>query len=368
MPLHFATAAVLLSALAAAPSGQATQPPATCDRACLSMLADQFVHALLANDGSRLPLAKDFRYTENGQALKVGDGLWGTLSAYAGEDPKLAPAAAELAYRVSLADPGSGEIVRLLSISENGTKGVLALRLKIAGDKIGEAEALAVREEFAGARAGTVTLFQPRLLVTMDGAKVGPPDPLLLEQASPPADAGRMIRAANAYFDGIQGDSAKGIPFAEGCIRRDNGVRTTDVADAKPLDPRQPRFRPFALGCAAQIDSGFYRNIGKIRDRRFVADPEHGLLVGLAMVDMPGTELSFSAPGIGKVDYPGPRGMPSVQVASQFEVGDLGAANMISPSTAYTATIFRFVDGKIARIDSFARAGPYGLRSGWPEP
>jgi hypothetical protein len=51
-----------------------------CDRACLNGFTDQFLAALVAHDPSRLPLGRGVRYTENGQALRLGDGFWGTAS------------------------------------------------------------------------------------------------------------------------------------------------------------------------------------------------------------------------------------------------------------------------------------------------
>jgi hypothetical protein len=358
---------VIALGVLASGAAPAAQSPAgsACDRPCLDRLADQFVQGLLVNDASRLPRADGFRYTENGQPLQIGDGLWGTLTAYAGLDPALAPAAAELRYRLTIADPGVGEVVRMTATDENGTKGMLVLRLKVAGGKIGEAEALAVREEFPGERAGTVALFQPRLLVMLDGAEIGEPDPLLVSDGSGGSDRAAMVRAANAYFDGIERGSARAIPFAPNCTRRENGVRLTGDVAAPPLDPRQPKFRPFALGCAGLIDSGFYSYVGRIRDRRYVADPARGLLFAFAMIDHPGTTLSFKAKGVGTVVYPGPRGHPGEQATSQFGVGNLGGANMIAPTAAHSASVFRFVDGRIAHIDSFARPGPFGLRSGW---
>lgn len=62
--------------------GMAIAPPAAstaeaCDRACLEGFANQYLAALVAHDPSKLPLAKNARYTENGQELKLADGMWG---------------------------------------------------------------------------------------------------------------------------------------------------------------------------------------------------------------------------------------------------------------------------------------------------
>lgn len=52
---------------------------APCDRACLNGFVDQYLAALVAHDPSRLPLTKTARYTENGQTLQLGDGIWGPV-------------------------------------------------------------------------------------------------------------------------------------------------------------------------------------------------------------------------------------------------------------------------------------------------
>ena len=58
----------------------AAQSPARCDRACLEGLLDRYVDALVARDPSRLPAADTVRFTENGQRLELGDGLWRTVT------------------------------------------------------------------------------------------------------------------------------------------------------------------------------------------------------------------------------------------------------------------------------------------------
>jgi hypothetical protein len=56
----------------------AAQTKATdCDRTCLNGFVDHYVAALVARNPSRLPLTPNAKYTENGVALKLGDGMWG---------------------------------------------------------------------------------------------------------------------------------------------------------------------------------------------------------------------------------------------------------------------------------------------------
>ena len=69
----------------------------SCDRACLEGFIDQYLAALVAQDPSKLPLAKNARYTENGQELKLGDGMWG-------------PTVTLGTYKLYFADPQAGQV------------------------------------------------------------------------------------------------------------------------------------------------------------------------------------------------------------------------------------------------------------------
>jgi hypothetical protein len=52
----------------------------SCNRDCLIGIIDQYLEALESDDPLKLPLADNVRYTENGQTLELGDGIWGTSS------------------------------------------------------------------------------------------------------------------------------------------------------------------------------------------------------------------------------------------------------------------------------------------------
>lgn len=57
--------------------GRQAQAAEPCDRACLEGFVNQYLDALAAHDSSKLPLTENARYTENGQTLKLNDGMWG---------------------------------------------------------------------------------------------------------------------------------------------------------------------------------------------------------------------------------------------------------------------------------------------------
>ncbi len=67
--------AFLLGLVQAAPAAAQT-----CDRACMTDLITRYVDAVVAHDHSRLPLAENVRFTEDSKALKLGEGLWQTVT------------------------------------------------------------------------------------------------------------------------------------------------------------------------------------------------------------------------------------------------------------------------------------------------
>ena len=125
-----------VAALLAAPWNLGAQTSARCDRECLSGLVDRYLDALVAHDPSRLPVAPAVRFTENGQRLELGDGLWHTVT---GKGP----------YRLDIADVDAGQAVLMGTIREADVPTILVLRLGIADRKIREVETLVIRNQSA---------------------------------------------------------------------------------------------------------------------------------------------------------------------------------------------------------------------------
>jgi hypothetical protein len=137
-----------------------------CNRRCLESFVDALLTALVRKDPRHLPGTDTLTYTENGQRLAVGDGLWGTVTALG-------------AYRVVAVDPDTQTAVFVGSITETDVQGLLFARLTLQADRVAEVEAFVVRHEFTGDRGGTLTLFAPRLSTAFDPARFLSPDPAL---------------------------------------------------------------------------------------------------------------------------------------------------------------------------------------------
>src|SRR5262245_51604824 len=89
-----------------------------CDRACLNGFVDQYLTALVARDPSRLPLARNARYTENGVPLELGDGMWAPQSVLGN-------------YRLYFTDPKTGQVGFFGTLEQHRHPAILGLRLKV---------------------------------------------------------------------------------------------------------------------------------------------------------------------------------------------------------------------------------------------
>lgn len=257
-----------------AEAGGEALAPSPWTRAYLDTILRQTLRAMVAHDFTGLPLEEDAVYSENGQFIALGDGLWETLG-------QVDVPGADGSYAATYADQASGTAAYWGLSREQTTPGVLALRIKVDIDsgRISEVEAIAIRAESSGPRGGTMTLMRPPLPVEWQGASPGPLDPAFLGRHAP-----RRRRAAarvppglvDAYFDGLERHSSTGVPFARGCLRRHNALGQG------------------SLGCAAQMSgegaapNGLHGATAAVRDRRvLVADGEGGVVVVVAMVDDP---------------------------------------------------------------------------------
>src|SRR5580700_6780889 len=313
--------AVLLCGFAAGQSNTA------CDRECLNGFVDQYLDALVKHDPKLVPLTKNVKFTENGQRLDPGDGLWRSM-------------AAKGSYRLFVTDTQTGEVAFLGTIREQGRNadeqvaGVIGLRLKVMNRQIPEVETLVVRTERAA----------------QNFEKLGTPNHLF-QEAVPPAERmsrDDLIKTANMYFTGMQQNDGKGVyPFTDDCNRIENGSQSTNVppADGKPVpDPKTATNYSGAWSCKQQFDSGLLHFVTRIRDRRFVAvDPERGMVFSFIFFDhSAGDTRTFQTPD-GRTVTAGPN----------------------QPWTWELAELFKVEKGKLRQIEAVMDHSPYGMNSGW---
>jgi len=321
--------------LSASPSIEAATAGAanSCDRACLQGFVDQYLDALAADDPSRLPVTQDVKFTEDGQRLSLGDGLWNTATGRG-------------TYKFYMEDPDAGEAAFFGTMRESGEPIVLALRLKIENRKIAEAETIVVRD----------------VQEAQSMEKRGHTDPLFMEPSPAAERVSRadLVRTANLYFSGMQLDDGRGNYsfFANDCDRVENGSEATNnpvnrngglVASQgnsvdKNSSERSDLTYSASWSCKEQFQSGLLHFVTRIRDRRFVmVDPERGVALAFTFFDhASGKTRVFKLPN-GRTVTSGPT----------------------TPWTWEIAEVFKVERGKIRRIEAVYHRAPYGMNSGW---
>jgi hypothetical protein len=207
---HLARAAKFAATIALLALSVAPSPASTCDRACLSGLITTYVDALVAHDPARLPLAGTPRFTEDSRELKLGEGLWQTVTAK-GE------------FRQDYLDTRKQIAAAHVALMEDRIPVLYAVLLHVKNGKI----------------AGVETLVQ-RILPTsrFQPTELGKP----IRHMNDPVPAGKkqsraaMIKTALGYTDGLRvGDfSAGGTRFAPETYRVENGVITSGEGCGRP--------------------------------------------------------------------------------------------------------------------------------------
>ena len=327
--------AVLIALCMVAAAGARSAAAATtraCDRACLDGLVDRYLDALAMNDASHLPVTSTVKFTEDGQRLRLGDGLWNTCTGKG-------------TYKFYMEDVQTGEVGLFGTMREAGQPIILALRLKIENNKITEAETIVVRD----------------VQDAQNLEKRGHPDPLFIE-AVPAAERtsrAELIKTANMYFSGMQLNDGRGdYPFTDDCDRVENGEQATNngaantsnviAAQSNPVETRSQQRSDLTYaaswGCKEQFQSGLLHFVTRIRDRRFVVvDPERGVALAFCFFDhAAGKTRTFQLPD-GRTVTSGPT----------------------TPWTWEIAEAFRVEHGKIRRIEAVYHRCPYGMNSGW---
>jgi hypothetical protein len=277
---------------------------------------------MAAHDPERLPWARRVAFTENGQALRIGDGLWATASAPGH-------------YKLYVADPEDGQVGFYGTVFENGVPVYMALRLKVDYGLISEAETIV-------ARASSVPGL-PSAGEAME--KKG--NPRSQFSTAVPAKArmarSQLVRVANSYFTGLGGNTGSNTaPFWPSCTRWENGTQTTN----NPR-PGVKGFDILAMGCEAQQKSGFFSFVTGIRDRRFpVVDRERGLVMAFAFFD--------HQCALKEIRMTDGTTIPSVLKA---------------PLTFEISELFQIHGGKIDQVEAVLDTVPYGMHSAiWDAP
>ncbi|TAJ95100.1 MAG: hypothetical protein EPO31_01620 [Gammaproteobacteria bacterium] len=284
-----------------------------CDRACLEGLVTQYLAALDAHDPSQLPLAPTARFTENTVPLIVGDGFWQTIDKGSQSGN----------YRLTLADPQSGQVVHFGAAKENGHGVLFGVRLKHNDRRLTEIEQFVARRG-----PGMIGVFDDP--PAFDAAWMTPMPP---EQRSTRTE---LARIANLYFDAIEQDDGDLVPLWDECTRVENAFSTAPM----PASGNRP-----AMSIRESFSSGMFNYIGEIQPRRILLiDEERGVVLGQFMFQHPGNIYAEAF----KEQYKDPNSV------------------IVYPNTIAVFEAFKVRGGRIANITAQMISAPYRQPPGWP--
>jgi hypothetical protein len=187
-----------------------TAAAAECDHACLAGFVTRYLDAMVAHNPSALPLSANARFTEDGQTMRLGEGLWKDAS-------RIRP------YRLDILDVREGIAASEVVVEEAGSPVLLVLRLKVAAGKIAEVETMVTRSQKEGAIFSFDALQAPRKEMTFA------PDRSQL------ATRDEAIRLAEFYPAGLKVGSFVDVdaPFASDAYRIENGRITAGPGCAR---------------------------------------------------------------------------------------------------------------------------------------
>jgi hypothetical protein len=157
---------------------------------------------MMKHDPELLQRSSRVRFTEDTSEMKLGEGLWKTITG-------LRP------YRQDFIDVREGIAGTHTVVEENGMPVLLALRLKVFGLALSEVETMVVRNRQEG------ILFQP------DAFKTPNPGMAYVPQKSELNSREEMIRIATMYPAGLRAGSFLNpdVPMSNDAYRFENGQK-----------------------------------------------------------------------------------------------------------------------------------------------
>jgi len=292
----------------------------------LRRMLDRTLDALAGHAANRLPLAGNVRYTENGQELRLSDGLWGTTT-------KLGN------YRIDIIDTAAQQIGYLGVLYQQDKPGCFAMRLRLENGYITEIESLINHPALMGGSG-------PGSLNGAAELDKKQPHPVFAEKIAGSERASRasLIETANMYFSGLENnDGSYPTPFTQDCTRLENGMQTTNVRSNGPPDSaayRNTGPNIVAMTPDEQFKSGYFRIVTSIRNRRFpVVDEENGNVLAFAFFDHSGQVDTY-----------------------KLTSGETIKAGLRNPFTWQIAELFKVEKGKLRQIEAVLTGVPYGMR------
>jgi len=190
-----------------------------CDRACLKTSLDQYLAAVIKHDPAAAPLFVAFRQTENSVVVKLGTGVWKSVTGLGKMQRRYL-------------DPVSGQAAYFGIVEEGGNPAIVTVRIRVENRKITEAEWLIARDGDPGLNGpATATQRSGNVFDANNLTTNPPPDRIVPKADRLPREA--LIAITNSYFDGLTTHDGSIIMAHPGCSRLENGRAMTGAASGR---------------------------------------------------------------------------------------------------------------------------------------
>ena len=337
--------AALMSTLAfgalALPAAAQTQG-ASCDRACLSGVADKLIASIVAHDPSGLPRTKEYAATENAvpSALEMMT-LWRTATGARG--------------RYYIIDTTSQQVFLIATLAEGGKSTLLFGRLKVEDRKAAEIELYTNRSRGDG------------------GFEFGPDGPVQFPEAwtADVAPARRPTRAALLEAGLSIFDTRHASPDASStCKVMENGkvvAENPDVLKAISGGAGGPAAHPANADGSVPVPCGNPpERPTDPKARTDIIDEERGVVVSMATVHGHAYPYLATQPTLSAF-VPDALAAPFVTMLKQQQAEGKNPAPAMRamPATGTVAHVIRVYDGKLQGLHLLVHLGAPGSHSPW---
>ncbi|MEO6339474.1 MAG: hypothetical protein ABIO39_05520 [Caulobacteraceae bacterium] len=225
MKRTFAVAAATLALGCAGLTTKAEAASASCDRACLTGVLTAYLNAMVAHKVTSAPVATNVRFTEDTQDMKLGDGLWKTITGLG-------------TYRQDFIDVRRGVAGAHVVVKEGDNEALLALRLKVVNRHVTEVETQVTHDAKQGS------------LFDLTALKTASPTMNRMLTGADKTSRDEIVHVATYYPAGLKAGSFAQIdsPFAADTYRIENGVYTAGPACTRSETCKSVKAQPLGPG------------------------------------------------------------------------------------------------------------------------
>jgi hypothetical protein len=274
-----------------------------CDKTCLERLAEEYRIAYLQHDPSKVPIAKNVRFTENSVEMPFPDATWDTVTK-------------DLGPVLIISDPVSGQAVISTAIMQMDTPGFITMRLKVEDGEITEIEHMVSTKR---------NLSSPPTPFGDVETYTHAPEMADIIPKSERASRERMIAIGDGYFKTLQRNNGKlHTRFAPNATRRENGLFFGDIE------------KDFRLGR--------YLFNNKVRRQPVLIDEARGIILFRAFIDHKGNIDTY-----------------------KYTDGEVHTCIFREPQSWALLEMFKIRNEAIDSVEATFIAAPYNMHSPWSE-